>query len=56
MPEALSDTLFFEKYKLQDKLCSSGWFKSFDFIDRISPLSPSNMNKEQLKEIGHGLT
>ena len=55
LPDNLQGSLFFNKWKIQEQLCSESWFKSFKKVMRIAPLSPSSMERDNLKDIGHEL-
>lgn len=55
LPPDLSQTLFYQKWLTQNKLMQGEWFKSFHKVHRLSPLSPFEMNREKLQEMGREL-
>jgi anion-transporting ArsA/GET3 family ATPase len=55
IPTILEDTLFYQKWLTQNKLIQGEWFRSFKKVYRLSPLSPFEMKREKLQEMGREL-
>jgi anion-transporting ArsA/GET3 family ATPase len=55
IPVILKDTLFYQKWLTQNKLTQGEWFQSFEKVYRLSPLSPFEMKREKLQEMGREL-
>jgi anion-transporting ArsA/GET3 family ATPase len=55
IPAILEDTLFYQKWLTQNKLIQGDWFRSFKKVNRLSPLSPFEMKRDKLQEIGREL-